>query len=150
MLRSVSAALKHYFTAYSLYAPLDTYIPRLLTGLVKLETSRPRQRTKVMPIQPFIQMFLNWGENEQLSIPQLRTKAVTMLAISALCRPSDLAPSIGFRRSQVTFSSEGMVIVFFGIKNDTHREGFEVKVKSSTEVVTDPVSALKSYLDRTR
>lgn len=150
MLRSVSAALKHYFTAYSLYAPLDTYIPRLLTGLVKLETSRPRQRTKVMPIQPFIQMFLNWGENEQLSIPQLRTKAVTMLAISALCRPSDLAPSIGFRRSQVTFSSEGMVIVFFGIKNDTHREGFEVKVKSSTEVVTDPVSTLKSYLDRTK
>lgn len=43
-----------------------------------------------------------------------------------------------------------MTITFFGIKNDTSRTGFEVRVPSSKDHKTDPVSALKVYLDRTK
>ena len=128
VLRTIAAALKHYFSACLLYDQIDSHIQRLITGLVKCETSLPRSRTKVMPIEPFIDLFISWGKNYNLSLKQLRLKTVTLLTIALLCRPSDLAPKVIFKRSQVVFKESEMVVSFFGIKNDSHRDGFVVNV----------------------
>ena len=45
-----------------------------------------------MPVSAFQQLFLSWGDNEQLSVKSLRLKTITLLALVLLTRPSDLAP----------------------------------------------------------
>ena len=84
-------------------------------------------------------------------------KAITLLALTFMTRPSDLAP-----RAQVFYASDNsvdmcvllrdyvqfhhdksmtMTITFFGVKNDTSRTGFEVRVPPSKDLKTEPVDA---------
>jgi hypothetical protein len=49
-------------------------------------------RSSAMPIQPFVSMFESWESNEFLPLKRLRLKAITLLALSVMGRPSDLAP----------------------------------------------------------
>lgn len=80
-----------------------------------------------------------------------------------MLRPSDIAPKTelydseaGFNKTlifstdQVHFLPDGnLKLVFFGIKNDTSRDGFEVTVPPASESKLDPVSSLKCYIART-
>ncbi|GFN91423.1 reverse transcriptase/ribonuclease h/methyltransferase [Plakobranchus ocellatus] len=125
---------------------IDTFVK----ALIKADTKRPAGRTKVMPTNNFVKLFKNWGANENLSLRRLRQKAVTLLALTAMCRPSDLAPRVGFMRDQIHFNDDGsMTVLFYGIKNDTDRHGFEVRIGRSECVLTDPVLCLKDYIRRT-
>jgi hypothetical protein len=82
-------------------------------------------------------------------------KAITLLALTFMTRPSDLAP-----RAQVFYTSDNsvdmcvllrdyvqlhhdksMTITFFGVKNDTSRTVFEVRVPPSKDLKTEPVDA---------
>ena len=149
VMRSCTAALQHFFKARIGIDPINEDIHRLVKGLIRQETLRPREQTKVMPVKPFTDLFQNWGSNESLSIQKLRQKAITLLALSALCRPSDIAPVSVFKRKQIEFTEKGMNITLFGIKNDSRREGFKIFVSRSTDVVSDPVSTLLCYINRT-
>jgi integrase len=116
-----------------------------------------------MPKEAFADLFESWEDNEQLSTSDLRLKAVTLLALSVMLRPSDIAPkgkqfsaldnsfsSIVFSTDQLVFRDDGgMQITFFGIKNDTNRSGFEVDIPKHDNDKLDPVSALKDYIART-
>ena len=80
-----------------------------------------------------------------------------------MTRPSDLAPravhfdpssnsckAYAFHRENVCFHSDGSVLVkFFGIKNDTSRSGFEVRIPKYSDPFADPVLSLKTYINRT-
>ena len=95
-------------------------------------------------------MFLSWEPNETIPIKQLRLKAITLLALNLMLRPSDIAlksmmynPFSGqlepqlFTTRQITFHNNGSEsITFHGIQNDTSRYGFDVQL--------DPVSALRT------
>jgi len=86
-----------------------------------------------MPVKPFRDLFHAWPSNEVLSIQQLRMKAITLLALTFMLRPSDIAPKaeifnsedyttspIVFSLRDVTFHDEGsMSIMYHGTKNDT-------------------------------
>jgi len=150
MLRSVVSALKHYCVATLSHDPIDDHMNRLIKGLIRAETEKPRDRTNVMPIAPFVTLFSGWKCNNDLSVKDLRQKAVTLLALSALCRPSDLAPPSILKRSQLCFhEKESLSITFFGIKNDYSREGFQVQVKGTNNPAVDPVKCLYTYIERT-
>ena len=149
-LRSIVAALKHYSVAILSYDPIDDHMNRLIKGLIKAETERPRLRTNVMPIKPFMDLFSKWKCNEFLTIKDLRQKAITLLTLMALCRPSDLVPTSILKRSQLIFRENGhLTITFFGIKNDAMREGFEVQISPAEDIMIDPVSCLKQYIKQT-
>ena len=45
-----------------------------------------------MPRDPFLMLFSSCPENEKLLLKQLRLKAVTLLALVFMARPSDSAP----------------------------------------------------------
>ena len=45
-----------------------------------------------MPIAPFRQLFLSWEPNDELPIKQLHLKSITLLALTLMLRPSDIAP----------------------------------------------------------
>ena len=149
MLRSIQAALTHFFMTVLNLNPFQGALKHFVTALIKSQTTKPAGRTKIMPIKPIIDMFKSWATNDTLSIIHLRQKAVTLLAISLMARPSDLAPANELKRSQVFFNADGsLTIQLLGIKNDYKRRGFEVRIDRASNVQVDPVICLKTYIDR--
>ena len=126
-------------------------ITHFIQALVKHGTSCPQGRTPIPPIDPILNLFRNWENNETLSIDRLRQKCISLLCLTAMCRPSDIAPGSGFFRKQIKFNLDNSAtITFFGIKNDTKRKGFEIKLTPATEHTIDPVACLRCYLNRTK
>ncbi|KAK3775323.1 hypothetical protein RRG08_030991 [Elysia crispata] len=149
MLRSIQAALTHFFAAAWDSNPFDADLKNFVTALIKVRTKHASSRTKVMPIKPITDLFCNWGENHELSIKHLRQKTIALLSLSMMARPSDLAPAMGFHRNQLRFSEDSSVVITLcGIKNDSDRHGFEIKIDKASNAKVDPVACLKNYLDR--
>ena len=156
------AAVASMVEALKIPSPITADINRLVTGLIKSGTTAPMQRSKVMPVEPFKRLFRKWNVNEILKIESLRLKCVTLLALAMMLRPSDIAPhatlidkdgkvsQMKITVDQVKFAESGhMVISLHGIKNDYHRDGFDVVVTPSSEAKVDPVDAMKVYIQRT-
>ena len=149
MLKSVLSALKHWFRAKDVNINFDL-LENFSKALIRVDTVRPKGRTKILPIQLFVSLFKKWGENDNLSLKQLRQKAITLLAFAAMCRPSDIAPKIGFFRHQLKFNDDGsLTINFFGTKTDSSRTGHEILIKKSSDHIICPVKTLQAYLCRT-
>lgn len=138
-------------------------LSRLVQALTKSGTMVPMQRSQAMPIKNFRDLFASWPGNELLSIKRLRLKAITLLSLVAMLRPSDIAPkSVVFNpetlsahskvmtTDDVIFNNDGSLSMFLqGIKNDTSRTGFKVDIPAHTDNSVDPVDALKVYIART-
>lgn len=86
---------------------------------------------------------------------------MTSLALVFMARPSDLAPkevvfnpsSLSLGKTVLTtddihFNENGLLqVAFWGIKNDSKHQGFEVSVHSDmTDTLLDPVKCLKLYV----
>ena len=150
MLNGIMAALSNYFNIPGRVNPISTEIRNLVKALIKTGTKRQAGRTSIMPLAPFRVLFESWGANESLSLVKLRQKAVTLLAIACMARPSDFAPKSGFFREQLKFNDDDSVTVhFFGVKNDANKAGFEVRVEQTDNIFTDPVNCLKVYINKT-
>lgn len=162
VLRTASAAIGHVYRGLgheNICAAPE--VQMLITGLVKSGTTAPMKRSKVMPVQNFNDLFMAWADNDHLDIKELRIKAIALLALTVMLRPSDAAPksrihtaegpsNLVFNVNQVEFSDNGAKITLFGIKNDTSRTGFEVTVPSGSNRKTDPVRTLQDYISRTQ
>lgn len=148
LIKMAWAAITHYYDAIGIDIRSGE-LTHFMQALVKNGTSCPQGRTPVPPIQPILDVFRKWGNNEELSLQRLRQKCITLLCLTAMCRPSDIAPKIGFLRKQIEFNSDNSVTIrFFGIKNDQHRKGFEIKLTPANETCVDPVACLKCYIQR--
>ena len=77
-----------------------------------MDTKVLQQRTKIMPVEPFVEMFSNWLPNELLPIKELRQKAITLVSL-VMCKPSDLALKAVLRRSQVAQNPESSLTLYF-------------------------------------
>ena len=163
-LKVMQAALSYLYQVMGKQNPLNTVpVQMLITALIKSGTQQPMTRSKVMPVTPFADLFRKWPDNEKLSLKQLRLKTITLMALTLMLRPSDIAPkSVHFDKDthdvsiclfstdNVKFCDDGAAqLVFHGIKNDTAREGFQVLMQPVTEGKLNPVQALKVYIERT-
>ena len=162
-LKIAQAALSHLYKV-QLKAegnPMDSlYISMLMSSLVKSATYRPLVKSKVMPVKPFAELFKRWPDNDQLCIKDLRLKAITLMALTLMLRPSDIAPKAVhfngqtleqnawlFTTENVCFLDSGSAtVVFHGIKNDTSRSGFEVQMQPTDNPKLNPVRALQVRL----
>ena len=143
------AAVTHYYDALE-FNIRNKDLKNYMSALIKDKTLCPQGRTPIPPLKPIINMFKTWNSNEELTIEDLRLKCVCLLCLTAMCRPSDIAPKIGFFRRQIIFNEDkSATILFFGIKNDSNRKGFEIVLTPSNEPKIDPVQTLKCYLQRT-
>lgn len=161
VLHTTIAALGHLYAIKGMRELVEcSEIKMLVTGLVKSGTVAPMVRSKVMPIQSFHDLFNGWPCNEDLDLKRLRLKAITLLALTLMLRPSDIAPNavvigseqveqICFSTNQIEFLSDSAKITFFGIKNDTNRTGFEVMLPRADDQTVDPVSVLECYIAKT-
>ena len=164
LLKTASAAVGFLYECMNQPNPMHAAeLRHLMVALVKSGTTEPAKRTKVMPLQPFTVLFQGWNSDETISIKDLRLKAVTLMTISFMARPSDLAPhaeqydsttgevsACHLTRNRINFHSDGSVTIFmFGIKNDTNRSGFEVRIPASINDKVDVVQTLKTYIHRT-
>ena len=137
-------------------------LQKLVTGLIKGGTSMPMKRSKVMPVDPFMNLFTEWKGNWGLELEQLRLKCVTLLAFALMLRPSDIAPNavlvadgneqkMCLTVNQLEFQEDGSCkVTFHGIKNDYSRDGFEVVLQPASNPRLDLVLTLKNYLHRTQ
>ena len=140
----------------------DPCISRLITAIVKSGSLIPLRSAKVLPVSAFVDIFQTW-DNNHVPVPDLRLKAITLLALSLMLRPSDIAPrakifdfisgeekSYLFKTDMLTFSPEGVQVTFHGIKNDIDRSGFKVFLPRLEDRNLDPVECLEVYLRRTQ
>jgi site-specific recombinase XerD len=163
-LRCAQAAISKAYEALGKASPAKCAdVQALAIGLVKAGTQTPRTKSTVMPIAPFNALFTSWSSNAQLTTKQLRLKAITLLALTLMLRPSDAAPramvfdpetntehKVIFTRDQVCFREDGSArITLFGIKNDGNRSGFEITVPRHENPQLDPVGALHDYMQFT-
>jgi len=161
VLHTTIAALGHLYTVKGICNVVDSPEIRLLiTGLVKSGTIAPMVRSKVMPVQKFNGLFSSWPENVYLEVKNLRLKAICLLALALMLRPSDIAPKalhsennhveqICFSVKQVEIQTDSAKFTFFGIKNDTSRSGFEVMIPRAKDAKLDPIGALECYIEKT-
>ena len=155
------ATIQNFCNATELQSPVDSNVLKLVNGLIKSGTTEPLKRTPVMPVQPFIELFVKWGSNDKLSLWALRLKAITLLSLTVMLRPSDIAPrseqydqgvwlNTCFCRSALKFDSKGYLrMYFFGIKNDYDRDGFAVNVPVASDPLVCLVKAVQDYVVRT-
>ena len=140
----------------------DPCISRLITAIVKSGSLTPMRSAKVLPVNVFVNLFQTW-DNNCIPISDLRLKTITLLALSLMLRPSDIAPrakmfdfisgeekSYLFKTDMLTFSPEGVQVTFHGIKNDIDRSGFKVLLPRLEDKNLDPVECLEVYLRRTQ
>ncbi len=153
VLCTFSAAFASLQEAIGLDKPLSVDVRKLIQGVQKSRTLLPLQRTSVMLIEPFIKLFKSWSAKyNQLSLEQLRMKAVTLFALTTMLRPLDIAPRSGliFRRSAISSDEEGgLVIYFHGTKNDSDRDGFRILLRPASDTDICPVATLLQYMTRT-
>lgn len=120
---------------------------------------RPVERLKVIPITPLTNLF--WSPPETQSIDYLRLKSITLLALAAMLRLSNIAPYAELYNASsaesekyilkvcdINFTTDGMSINFQGIKNDSQRRGFLVHVNKSADQQVCPV--MKDYINATQ
>ena len=164
VLSTTNAAIACMKGAMGRSGEMSTDIYKLIDGLIKSGTTNPMNRSKVMPVENFRDMFLTWPGNYMLTLEDLRLKCMTLLALSAMTRPSDVAPlstlydekegvfkPMVLSTENIRFNTNGsMTIIFHGIKNDYDRNGFEVNLPPASNPRLDVVRALRCYIQRTK
>ena len=165
LLNTSVAVLTCLCDAMNVKTPITQEITKLVVGLVKSCTLRPLKRSTVMPVEPFIMLFHSWQGNWFLTLTQLRMKCLTLLVLSMMLRPSDVASKatvfdkekqelsghLVLSTDDVQFNLDGSVsIMFHRSKNDYSGDGFEVNVPPAKEIKVDPVETLRCYIERTR
>ncbi len=106
-----------------------------------------------MPVDAFQKLFSAWKPSSQLALDYLRLKTITLLALAAMLRPSDIAPKSGLKFTRKSVSSDregGLIIYLHGIKNDQDHDGFRIVLRPIPEnKKLCPVESLIVYMSRT-
>ena len=159
----VLAALSHVYV--SLDVPditKEEVIKKFVCGIIKSSTLAPRQRSRAMPTNVFRDFFRGW-DNKSLTLKELRLKSITLLALVAMLRPSDIAPNANlfecnsreqnkfiFSCRQLKFNDDGSLsITIHGNKNDVKRTGFVIDIQPAEDERLCPVKTLELYIQRT-
>ena len=113
VLKVVKSALKSLYKGMGLEDVFDENVNDLCTALVKSGTTEPMKRSDAMPVDNFAKLFfVSWGSNELLTLKQLRLKSITLLALSLMLRPSDIAPrSCVYDQCQVQLDRKYFVLI---------------------------------------
>ena len=77
VLNTAIAAVSAFVGAVNIQNPVTSDIARLVTVLIKTGTSQSMQRSKVMPVKPFHELFIAWGSNWSLELENLRLETIT-------------------------------------------------------------------------
>ena len=131
LLLGMSAAISCLYESFGYKSHMNIDIALLKSALVKSGTKLPAQRTPVMPCVPLYRLFQSWKDTH-LSVKLMRVRAISLLALCCMTRPSDLAPKCAYVDSvshevvpltlsmnQVVFQADkSITITFYVIKYD--------------------------------
>ncbi len=154
-LTAALAAVAHFYHALGVKIPINDQVHCFAGALVKTDTLQPLRYSSVFDISAFRKLFMDWHRTH-LDMVHLCMKAIVLLSLSLMLRPSDIAlnslvkeknqlvPRI-FHQSQIVQQGEVMLITLFGNKNDYSRDGQQVVLQPSSDRVMCPVRALQDY-----
>ncbi len=86
------SALAHFYQALGVKTPMTDRIHALVQGIVKVRTQEPMCKSSVLPLDGFRRLFRAWGVLPASEVERLHAKAITLMALSLMLRPSDIAP----------------------------------------------------------
>ena len=118
----------------------------LKQAIVNTGTKQPRKNTPTFPISKLTSYLSELGEDDTLEVKTLRAKAIVLLALVGLFRPSDLER---IKLDHLNFGPNSVVIANFGGKTDKDMAGIPTTITGSSSVLLCPVRALHNYITRT-
>ena len=69
---SASAAISCMYGGFGIPNVLeDSDLRKIITALIKSATASPRVRSLIIPVEPFQDKFMEWPDNENLSVKDL-------------------------------------------------------------------------------
>lgn len=112
-------------TINSLYDAFDN-VKHMVDALVRAFTKRTYEKNLCTSLNNFNDLFLSWPDNGELSIKDVAPKSISS-------RTNHGNSKIIFVYGSSDFQcGGGMIISFFSILNDTHRDGFNVNIPPHT------------------
>lgn len=157
LLQCAVASVGHLFAGLKCKSPVTDRIHGFVTALVKGGTALPLTPSQVFSVSAFRQLFRAW-EGGDFDLEKCRMQCLTLMAITLMLRPSDVAPrSIIvkqgepsphiFRLRQVVENPDGsLTLSLFGTKNDYHRDGHTVLLPpAQNDTLMCPVRAFLRY-----
>ena len=105
-----------------------------MTALIKSHIFVPMKKSTALPVDTFVTLFTALDPNSGLSIKQPRLKALILLTLALVLRPSSVVPeatllgvssgtvhSLFFTKHMLLFSVEGVKVTLSGKKNAVQR-----------------------------
>jgi integrase len=147
VLLTASAAIGAMYRGSTHSNPAQSDLLTLLKqAIVATGTKRPRKSTPVFPIEKLMAYLITLGGNDDMTIDNVRAKAICLLALVGLYRPSDLEV---LRMEHLQFTDAGVNVANFGGKTDKSRDGIPTTITRASDPRLCPVLALRAYLNRT-
>jgi len=144
---TASAAIAGMYKGSMHHDPTKSQLLTMLKqAIVNTGTKRPRKNTPVFPIEKLTDYITGLGPNQSLDTKTLRAKAICLLALVGLYRPSDLEL---ITLDQLTFTEFSVSITNFGGKTDKDMAGLPTTITRATDPFLCPASTLRDYIDRT-
>ena len=133
---TASAAIAGMYKGSLLNDPTKSQLLSMLKqAIVNTGTKQPRKNTPTFPINKLTHYISELAEDSTLDVKTLRTKAIVLLALVGLFRPSDLER---IKLTHLNFSSNSVIIVNFGGKTDKDMAGIPTTIKESSSALLCP------------
>ena len=147
ILISASAAIAGMYKGSNHADPTKNQLLAMLKqAIINTGTKRPRKNTPTFPVEKLTNYIVTLGDNNIMNIKDLRAKAISLLALVGLFRPSDLAL---LTQGQITFTDTSLSLANFGGKTDKNKEGIPTTITAATSPALCPVRTLRAYINKT-
>lgn len=137
-----SAAIAHRHRQEGLSDPTAAaVVQRVRRGLRRILGTAPRRQAHPLTVAELAQIVASIDSASRIGV---RDRAVLLLGYAAALRPSEIA---ALRLRDVILDSHGLLITIRRSKTDQERQGQMVGIVAGGHVTTDPIRALRSWLD---
>lgn len=116
----------------------DPLLQRLRKGIINVRTTQPMKSGALFDI-PQLLDYIRRSFASPSDLKAIRDKAMVLLALVTMARPSDLTH---IQLQHVSFSEEALTIELFGIKNDYNKRSIKKTVSPCSDPVICPVKSL--------
>lgn len=111
--------------------------------LIIRRTTRPVQHRPSLPVKTVIRYIRSMWPLTPLSLEALRNRALALVVLAGLMRPSDAAAV-----RSVEFLDDCVILGLFNYKTDRWREGRRLSIPPATDARVCPVVCLQEYARR--
>ena len=123
----------------------EDIVHNVMTSMLRSDPPQARYK-KSLDMTPILTLLKSWGPNANLSLEQIRAKAMILMRICSLSRSDDLA-KIPFSSVQIS-AQKKMTYQIVQPKDSNHVEEGYMLPYSGEEQVLCPVEAVRTWIEK--